>query len=58
MTLLMEGMLAVQAGSPPHFVGERLRAMASQRPAEKAPKKEKSGRRPDPEPTRDPVAST
>jgi chemotaxis protein MotA len=34
MTLLMEGMLAVQSGSPPHFVGERLRAMASQRPAE------------------------
>jgi chemotaxis protein MotA len=40
MTLLMEGMLAVQAGSPPHFVGERLRAMVSQRP--RAEKKKSS----------------
>jgi len=42
MTLLMEGMLAVQAGAPPHFVGERLQAMVSQRPAEKAQKPKKS----------------
>jgi chemotaxis protein MotA len=54
-TLLMEGMLAVQAGSPPHFVGERLRAMVSQRPAAK---KERTARRPAPEPTGDPVASS
>ena len=27
MTLLMEGMLAVQAGSQPRLLGERLRAM-------------------------------
>ncbi len=32
MTLLMEGMLAVQAGSPPHLVDERLRAMAPDAP--------------------------
>ena len=51
----MEGMLAVQAGSPPHFVGERLRAMVSQRPAVK---KERAARRPAPEPTADPVASS
>lgn len=31
MTLVMEGMLAVQAGSPPQFVGERLRALISDR---------------------------
>lgn len=31
MTLMMEGMLAVQAGSPPQFVGERLSALASDR---------------------------
>lgn len=31
MTLLMEGMLAVQAGSPPQYVGERLRALVSDR---------------------------
>lgn len=30
MTLQMEGMLAVQAGSPPNFVGERLRALLTQ----------------------------
>jgi chemotaxis protein MotA len=30
MTLVMEGMLAVQAGSPPQFVGERLRALVAQ----------------------------
>lgn len=33
MTLLMEGMLAVQAGAAPHFVGERLRALTSDRPS-------------------------
>ncbi|WP_243230409.1 motility protein A [Microbacterium sp. CIAB417] len=33
MTVMMEGMLAVQAGSPPHFVGERLRALVSDRRA-------------------------
>jgi chemotaxis protein MotA len=32
MTLVMEGMLAVQAGSPPQFVGERLRALVAQPP--------------------------
>lgn len=31
MTVLMEGMLAVQAGAPPQFVGERLRALVSER---------------------------
>lgn len=33
MTLLMEGMLAVQAGSPPQLVRERLNALVPQRPA-------------------------
>lgn len=32
MTVLMEGMLAVQAGSPPHLVAERLRALAPEPP--------------------------
>jgi chemotaxis protein MotA len=54
MTLLMEGMLAVQAGSPPHFVGERLRAMVSQRPAQK---KEKAERQPAAESVADPVTA-
>lgn len=36
MTLLMEGMLAVQAGSPPHFVRERLQALVAHRPAPQA----------------------
>jgi len=46
MTLLMEGMLAVQAGSPPHFVEERLQAMVSQRPGaekKKSPKTQSAG---------------
>lgn len=33
MTLLMEGMLAVQAGSPPQLVRERLNALVPERPA-------------------------
>lgn len=33
MTLVMEGMLAVQAGNPPHLVEERLQALVSDRPA-------------------------
>ncbi|QAY60068.1 motility protein A [Microbacterium protaetiae] len=57
MTLLMEGMLAVQAGSPPHFVGERLRAMVSQRPGEKGHKPEKAGRRAGSETTSNPVTA-
>ncbi|WP_417564418.1 motility protein A [Microbacterium sp.] len=39
MTVLTEGMLAVQAGAAPHYVGERLEAMVSQRPDKKAPKR-------------------
>jgi len=58
MTLLMEGMLAVQAGAPPHFVGERLRAMVSQRPAEKQKAKEKKKEaRPAAEPAADAVTA-
>lgn len=33
MTVLMEGMLAVQAGAPPQFVNERLRALVAERPS-------------------------
>ncbi|GAB2525279.1 flagellar motor protein [Microbacterium petrolearium] len=33
MTLVMEGMLTVQAGSPPHHVAERLQALVSDRKA-------------------------
>lgn len=33
MTLLTEGMLAVQSGSPPHLVEERMRALAPEAPA-------------------------
>nr|WP_274636015.1 MotA/TolQ/ExbB proton channel family protein [Microbacterium bovistercoris] len=57
MTLLMEGMLAVQAGSPPKLVSERLRAMVSQRPTEKAEKKPAPERRAAGEPTASPVTS-
>lgn len=32
MTLVMEGMLAVQAGNPPHLVAERLQALVADRP--------------------------
>ena len=38
MTLVMEGMLAVQAGAPPQLVEERLQALVSDRPRAKAPK--------------------
>lgn len=41
MTLLMEGMLAVQAGSPPHFVRERLNALVSNRPASRERRSER-----------------
>lgn len=40
MTLVMEGMLAVQAGSPPHHVGERLQALVADRPAKRADKRQ------------------
>ena len=40
MTLLMEGMLAVQAGSQPRLLGERLRAPWCPKPA----KEGKSGK--------------
>ncbi|MFS0892938.1 motility protein A [Microbacterium sp. 179-I 3D3 NHS] len=33
MTVLMEGMLAVQAGAPPQFVRERLQALVADRPS-------------------------
>ncbi|MEL5990612.1 motility protein A [Microbacterium phosphatis] len=35
MTLVMEGMLAVQAGAPPHHVGERLQALVADAPKAK-----------------------
>jgi chemotaxis protein MotA len=40
MTLVMEGMLAVQAGSPPHHVGERLQALVSDRAPARSGKRE------------------
>jgi len=42
MTLLMEGALAVQAGSQPRLLGERLRAMVPAAPARKAAKADKA----------------
>ncbi|GAA3666006.1 motility protein A [Microbacterium marinilacus] len=45
MTLVLEGMLAVQSGSPPHLVGERLQALVVERPA-----RAKEEREPAPEP--------
>jgi chemotaxis protein MotA len=48
MTLVMEGMLAVQAGAPPHHVGERLQALVADRPA--AAKKPERESAPLPEP--------
>ena len=39
MTVLMEGMLAVQAGAPPQFVNERLRALVSERPSARSGRK-------------------
>ncbi|WP_157156812.1 MULTISPECIES: MotA/TolQ/ExbB proton channel family protein [unclassified Diaminobutyricimonas] len=40
MTVVMEGMLAVQAGSQPRLLGERLRAMVPAHALPKAPKEE------------------
>lgn len=39
MTVLMEGMLAIQAGAPPQFVGERLRALVSERSSARSGRK-------------------
>lgn len=44
MTLLMEGVLAVQAGSQPRLLGERLRAMV---PAESLKEKGQKGEKPE-----------
>lgn len=51
MTVLMEGMLAIQAGSPPQFVGERLRALVSERPPSRAGRRERGRATEDAEPT-------
>jgi len=47
MTLLTEGMLAVQSGSPPHLVEERLRALAPESVTKGGKRKEKSPQRAD-----------
>ncbi|ALX67030.1 motility protein A [Microbacterium sp. XT11] len=39
MTLVTEGVLAIHAGSAPHVVQERLRALSTVTPRERAPKK-------------------
>jgi len=51
MTLLMEGMLAVQAGAPPQFVGERLRALVSDPPRAKTDRRGAGRGAADPAPT-------
>ncbi|CAH0213524.1 MULTISPECIES: MotA/TolQ/ExbB proton channel family protein [unclassified Microbacterium] len=51
MTLVMEGMLAVQAGSPPQFVGERLRALVAHRPTAKSNRRGAGQGAADPAPT-------
>ncbi len=51
MTLLMEGMLAVQAGSPPQLVRERLNALVSDRPASSDRRGRRGGGTPAPEQT-------